>query len=324
MNVLITGVNGFVGSHLAETLLESRDIRLFGTMRGAHDSGVIPSLKKTVTRMQADISDADQICRVVDEVRPAKIFHIAGQAFVPTSFENPSETFQSNVRGTLNVLEAVRRQTATKFPCSVLIVSSGEVYGSVPRDQLPIDEQVPLRPENPYAITKACADVIAQQYHDSFGVDVVVVRPFNHLGQRQSDLFVGSAFAKQIAEIKYGKRGPKMSVGNLKPQRDFTDVRDVVRAYIKLLERPREFTVFNVCSGKAVAIGDVLRLMCDLANVDVEITPDPKHMRRKDNPLIIGSAARLQNATGWSPSIPLKKTLEDLLKYWEARVQHES
>lgn len=322
MNVLITGVDGFVGSHLAEALLEIPDARLFGTMRGSSAPRIIPSLEKTVTRIQADITDAEQIRHAVHDVRPKKIFHIAGQAFVPTSFENPSETFQSNFQGTLNILEAVRRETAAgQISCSVLIVSSGEVYGSVPREKLPIDESFPLHPENPYAITKACADVIAQQYRYSFGLDVVVARPFNHLGQRQSDLFVGSAFAKQITEIKCAKREPKLLVGNLLPERDFTDVRDVVKAYIKLLERPREFGVFNVCSGHAVAIGKILQELCDIAKVKVDITADTKRIRRNDNPVIIGSAARLLKATGWSPSIPLRKTLEDLLKYWEGRIQ---
>lgn len=320
MNVLITGVDGFVGSHLAEALLEAPGNRLFGTVR--RPSHVLPLLGTRVTRIQIDITDAEAIHRAVHDVRPGKIFHVAGQAFVPTSFENPSETFRSNFQGTLNVLEAVRREHASAaISCSVLVVSSGEVYGSVPRAKLPIDESFPLHPENPYAITKACADMTAQQYRSLFGLDVVVVRPFNHLGQRQSDLFVGSAFARQIAEIKCGRRDAKLSVGNLEPQRDFTDVRDVVNAYIRLLERPRESGVFNVCSGKAVAIREILNELCDIAGVKVDITPDPKRLRGHDNPVIIGSALRLQKATGWAPSIPLRKTLEDLFHYWEGRVR---
>ena len=165
------------------------------------------------------------------------------------------------------------------------------------------------------------ADLIAQQYRSAFGVDVVVARPFNHLGPRQSELFVGSALARQIAEIKLGKRDPVVAVGNIDPVRDFTDVRDVVRAYIKLLEGAQPYGVFNVCSERGVAIREVLETLCELSGLHIDVRRDPARARQNDVPKIIGSAARLRAATGWSPGIPLRQTLSDLLTYWEERLR---
>jgi GDP-4-dehydro-6-deoxy-D-mannose reductase len=279
----------------------------------------------SVPRVFADVTDFEALSYAVRKAAPQKVFHIAGQAFVPTSFDNPNETFQSNFQGTLNVLEAVRRmQAAGAPPCSVLVVSSGEVYGSVPESKLPIDENFPLHPENPYAVSKACADMIARQYRDSFGVDVVVARPFNHFGPRQRELFVGSAFAKQIAEIKAGVRAPRMMVGNLDARRDFTDVRDIVDAYIKLLSRKQKLPVFNICSERAVSIRTILDTLIELAGVKVEIVTDPDRVRSNENPVLIGSSKRIREATGWAPAIPMRTTLTDLLHYWEERVSRPS
>lgn len=322
MNVLITGIDGFVGSHLAETLLATPGHKLYGTVR---NGSLSPAHNKGIERIQVDITSAADVIAAIRKAAPEKIFHLAGQAFVPTSFENPSATFQSNFQGTLNILEAVRQlQTTDGLSCSVLIVSSGEVYGSVPRERLPIDEQFPLRPENPYAVSKACADMIAQQYRASFGVDVVVARPFNHLGPRQSDLFVGSAFAKQVAEIKCGLKAKSMLVGNLEPMRDFTDVRDVVSAYLKLLEKKHRFSVFNICTEHAVSIRSLLDTLCDIAGIEVEIATDPLRLRANENPIVVGSSRRLREATGWAPNIPLRQTLEDLLAYWLKRLSRTS
>jgi GDP-4-dehydro-6-deoxy-D-mannose reductase len=334
MNVLVTGIDGFVGSHLADALLKDPDVRLTGITRSrvgqtflsvpVRPTGMSVPHEK-VERIIVDVTNFDPLCEAIRKAAPQKVFHIAGQAFVPTSFENPNETFQSNFQGTLNVLEAVRRTQASGAPpCAVLVVSSGEVYGSVPEGKLPIDENVPFHPENPYAVSKACADMIAHQYRDSFGVDVVVARPFNHFGPRQRDLFVGSAFAKQIAEIKAGVRPPRMMVGNLDPRRDFTDVRDIVDAYIRLLARKQPLPVFNICSERAIPIREILETLIELAGVKVEVVTDPARLRTNENPVVIGSAKRIREATGWEPSIPLRTTLNDLLHYWKERILRPS
>jgi len=322
MRVLITGIDGFVGSHLVEALVTDPDVRIYGTVVDDRHPNISGELLSQLELFKVDIRQPDKVRQVISTVKPSKIFHLAGQAFVPISLENPAETFHVNINGTLNVLEAIREASTTDgLSCSVLVVSSGEVYGAVSDPFLPIDETVPLKPESPYAASKACADLIAQQYRSSFGIDVVVARPFNHLGPRQSELFVGSAFAKQIAEMEAGKREPKLMVGNLDPERDFTDVRDVVRAYMKILDRPRAHPVYNVCSGTTVTVKEVVRILCEVSGVRVEIVPDTTRQRRNDIPKSVGSAARLRAETGWYPKIPLRQTLEDVLKYWENRVR---
>jgi GDP-4-dehydro-6-deoxy-D-mannose reductase len=202
----------------------------------------------------------------------------------------------------------------------VLVVSSGEVYG-VTAPGRSIDEEYPLKPENPYAASKACIDLIAQQYRSTFGLRVVVARAFNHLGPSQSDVFVGSAFARQVAEAKSGLREKSISVGNLEAKRDFTDVRDVVRAYVALLSGERAHAVYNVCSGHSVAIRDLLDRLIALSGIRVDVVEDPGRMRKSDNPDVVGSAGRLTAETGWTPSIPLEKTLGDILEYWERRLK---
>jgi GDP-4-dehydro-6-deoxy-D-mannose reductase len=260
--------------------------------------------------------------RLIRSARPEKIYHLAGQAFVPKSFSQPLETFQANVTGALNVLEAVRQLTAAKeLSPSVLIVSSAEVYGAVTEQDLPVSEQLPLRPANPYAASKACADLIAQQYASAFGLNVVIARPFNHLGPGQSDAFVGSAFAKQFAEMALGTRERRLHTGNLAPERDFTDVRDVVRAYALLMESPDRRGVYNICSGNPVSIQHIVDLLSGICGFSVEVVPDESRKRANEVPRISGTAAKLNSAAGWKPEIPLHKTLTDLMSYWKDRLR---
>ncbi|HZY10024.1 MAG TPA: GDP-mannose 4,6-dehydratase [Bacteroidota bacterium] len=325
MNVLVTGIDGFVGSHLAEALLQKTGINLSGIIRDKTPTENIGSLLPRIQCIQTDITDYQQIWKILDSLRPEKVFHLAGQAFVPHSLDDPLQTFHTNINGTLNVLEAARQLTLSqKFTCSVLVVSSGEVYGAVSSERLPIKEEESLNPTNPYAASKASIDLIAQQYRKSFGLNVVVVRPFNHLGPRQSEIFVGSAFAQQVAEIKLKKRQPKIFVGNLYPERDFTDVRDVVQAYIELLDHPQPHAVYNVCSEKAVELKALLTMMLEIAGIESDILPDPRRQRSQEIQRIVGSAARLRDATGWAPKIPLRDTIKDLLLYWEGRISHSS
>jgi GDP-4-dehydro-6-deoxy-D-mannose reductase len=321
MRTLITGIDGFVGSHLAEYLLGIGGVEVHGIVV---DPGKTPNLthvRSSLTLHRADVLDSGQILQLVSTIRPERILHLAGQAYVPASFDDPASTFHTNIIGGVSVLEAARKtaQQGNVNP-SVLIVSTGEVYGRVePPERQPITEESPLAPNNPYAASKAGIDLIAQQYHRSFGVDVIVVRPFNHAGPRQSPIFVCSDFGKQLAEIALGKRAPTMKVGNIDTKRDFTDVRDVVRAYWSLFDRNSDNDVFNVCSGRAIAIREILDMLRDIAGVSVDVVREQHRVRPYDVPMVVGSYDRLKRATGWSPSIPIRKTLEDVFEDWRKR-----
>jgi GDP-4-dehydro-6-deoxy-D-mannose reductase len=320
MNVLITGIDGFVGSHLAEELLTCPGIRLFGLVEKIGRTRNLSRIADKIQFHECDITDAGAIKQLIQSIKPDEIYHLAGQAFVPFSIKNPRETFRVNIEGGLSLLEAVRFHVPS---CAVLIVSSGEVYGAVRPEDLPITESCLFAPGNPYAASKACIDLIAQQYKRSYAMRVVVARPFNHIGPRQSELFVASAFAKQIAEIKLGRREPRLHVGNLEPRRDFTDVRDIVCAYRLLLSRPVHEAVFNICSGNAVSVREILDILCTISEVTVEIVPDPERMRNNEVPLVMGSAQRLRSVTSWEPKIPLRETLQSLMQFWIDRIREE-
>ncbi len=317
MNVIVTGIDGFVGSHLATELLQTKTDKLFGFVIDKSKVPLIEHFRDRIELLQLDIRNSNQVDEALGLCRPDKIFHLAGQAFVPTSYKNPLDTFHVNIDGGIHILEGARRICPDAL---VLVVSSGEVYGVTDPDRQ-IDESFPLKPENPYAASKACIDLIAQQYRMTFGVKVVIARAFNHLGPGQSDMFVGSAFARQIAEAKMGLRERSISVGNLEAKRDFTDVRDVVKAYSALLEGDRNHAVYNVCSGHSVSAQEILDRLIRSSNMDVSIIKDPARMRKSDNPNVVGSAKRLETETGWKPTIPLEKTLADLLAYWERRLK---
>lgn len=314
MNVLVTGIDGFVGSHLTELL--HGQVRLSGLVIDPSRTPLIDRFRDRLTLHRGDIRDAEAVSEAVRAFRPAAIYHLAGQAYVPNSLKDPVDTYRTNIDGGINVLEAVRRHAPE---CVVLVVSSGEVYGKVAPDAV-VEEESALRPENPYAASKACLDILARQYRAAFGLRTVVARAFNHLGPGQSDIFVGSAFARQVAEAKLGKRAPVIEVGNLDARRDFTDVRDVVRAYAALVEGERRHGVYNVCSGKAIAVREILDRLVAASGMKVEIRQDPARMRASDTPVVVGSPARIAGETGWKPSIPLERTLADLLAYWERRL----
>lgn len=317
MKILVTGIDGFVGSHLARALLEDATAKLSGFVIDKSHTPLIDEMRSGIHLEEVDIRDASRVAGLIATLKPERIYHLAGQAYVPQSVSNPLDTYHINIDGGLNILEGVR----TAAPdCRVLMVSSGEIYGTVDPNR-PVDELFPLKPENPYAVSKACIDMIARQYRASFGVKAVVARSFNHLGPGQSDVFVGSAFARQIAEVKLGLREKSISVGNLKAQRDFTDVRDVVRAYIALLAGQTRHDVYNVCSGRSRRIQDIFDQLVKISGVEVEPVQDPARMRDSDNPVVVGSAVRLIAETGWKPLIPIDQTLRDLLLYWEARLK---
>ncbi|HTY58068.1 MAG TPA: GDP-mannose 4,6-dehydratase [Bacteroidota bacterium] len=316
MRVLITGIDGFVGSHAAEYLLGIPGVELHGTHYPGETTGNIDHLRGRITLHEADIVDAVRIRNIVAEVRPDKVVHLAGQAFVPTALRDPIGTFSVNIMGGVALLDAVRRQAeASGAGPDLLMVSSAEVYGRLHTD--PITEETPVRPDNPYAVSKASVDLIAQVYRRTFGVRVSVVRPFNHAGPRQSPVFVASDFGRQFALIAAGKSAPVVRAGDIDTRRDFTDVRDVVRAYWAILTHPSEHTVFNLCSGHVVAIRDLIDILQRVSGIRVTILPEESRKRGGNAPFMAGSYALLHGATGWEPTIPLEKTLADVFAYWQ-------
>jgi GDP-4-dehydro-6-deoxy-D-mannose reductase len=319
MRVLVTGIEGFVGSHLAEFLLTIDGVEIHGTILDPAQTSNIKAILDSLHLHPTDILDRERLVKLVEEVNPDRIFHLAGQAFVPAAFADPVSTFQANIMGGINVLEASRLLKAKGgVGPSVLVVSTGEVYGRIQR--LPITEDFPLAPNNPYAASKASLDLIAQQYYTSFGLPVIVVRPFNHAGPRQNPVFVCSDFGKQFAEIVAGKRQPQLHVGNIHAQRDFTDVRDVVRAYWLLLDRKVPEVVYNVCSGQPLAIETVLSMFQEIAGIKARIVSERERMRPYDVPVVVGSHDRLKQATDWAPSIPIRQTLQDVYQYWQQHI----
>ncbi len=267
-----------------------------------------------VIDIETDVADAAAVRRVMSDVLPEAVYHLAAMTHVGDSWENPSQVLRVNVLGTAEVLAAAR---ALPTSARVLVVSSAEVYGVVRPEQLPLDEDTPTEPASPYAASKLAAESVALQAWRGYGQPVVVVRPFNHIGPGQSPNFFVPAMAKRIVEAKRsGQRS--LRVGTLTTRRDFTDVRDVVAAYRLLVERGEAGSVYNVCSGRDVAMADVVAQLLQLAGADLELETDPELVRPVDVPVLRGDAARLRAATGWQPDIPLATTLADVLTSWEA------
>ena len=319
MKVLITGITGFGGSHLAEYAL-AQGAEVYGTVRWRSDRTNIAHLHGDVILLDCDLTDASATAQVILEARPDCIFHLAAQSFVPTSWRAPAGTLTTNVIAALNLFEAVRGWGENP---PILNVSSSEIYGLVRPDEVPITEDAPLRPLSPYAVSKAVQDLLGYQYHHSYGLRIVRTRTFNHSGPRQHDAFAIPNFARQIGEIEAGQREPVIHVGNLESRRDFTDVRDVVRAYWLALD-PQEGGVpgeaYNICSGQAHTMQEVLDILLSLTTVPITVQPDPRRMRPSDVPLVLGDPHRFQVVTGWRPEISLRQMLSDTLDYWRARV----
>ncbi|MEI8349148.1 MAG: GDP-mannose 4,6-dehydratase [Candidatus Omnitrophota bacterium] len=317
MKVLITGITGFVGSHFAEYLLKKGDIKIYGLVRWRSDIKNISHIKDKLTLYEADIRDFMSVKSTIEKIMPDKIFHLAAQSFVGTSFNAPQETLTTNIIGELNIFEAVK---ALGINPPIQICGSSEEYGLVHKNELPIKETNPLRPLSPYAVSKVTQDLLGYQYFKSYGLNIIVTRAFNHTGRRRGEPFVSSNFSKQIAMIEKGKQDPVIHVGNLEAIRDFNDVRDVVRAYWSSLEKCRPGEVYNICSGKGYRIQEVLDILLSYTKVKVKIKQDPERMRPSDVPVLIGDCSKFKEETGWSPEIPFEKTLEDLLNYWRENV----
>lgn len=342
MKVLITGITGFAGSHLAEYGLTLDGVEVYGTCRWRSRLDNLQDLARqdklhnlveerietpqalaslarpgAVNLLQCELADAYSVRSLIATVQPERIFHLAAQSFVLTSWNAPVETFQANVIGQINLLEAIR--SLGNNP-RVHIAGSSEEYGLVHPHEVPMKESNPLRPLSPYAVSKVAQELLAWQYFRSYNLHTVVTRGFNHSGPRRGQVFSTSSFAKQIAEIEKGLRPPIIYVGDLESQRDWTDVRDMVRGYWLALEKGLPGEVYNIGSGVTRRIGDMLHILLALSKNDIQIRQDPARLRPSDVKILWADITKFHQQTGWQPAIPFEQTMRDLLDYWRARV----
>ena len=319
MNVLITGITGMVGSHLAEFILKNfPDVNIHGLIRWRSPLDNIRHIQSRLHLHQAELRDLNSLINLLRIVRPVRIFHLAAQSYVTMSFSAPADTLHTNVIGTSNLLDAIR---ITGIDPLVHICSSSEVYGQVSEDETPIREDNPLRPASPYAVSKVGEDMIALQCYLSYGIKTIRTRMFTHTGPRRGDVFAESAFAKQIAEIEAGIQQGPVRVGNLDSVRTFADVRDAVKAYWLLLEKGRPGEVYNIGGKETMTVGAMLEILKSMACCKIEHEVDPNLLRPSDVTLQIPDVSKFQTATGWSPEISVEKTLQDLLDYHRKKIR---
>ena len=315
--VLITGVTGFAGSHLVDYLLTRNDCEIHGIWRWrSRTENIEHLLPGQMTLHECELRDATSTYDTIAKIRPDWIFHLAAQSFVPTSWVAPTESLSTNILAQVNIFEAVRRlglKTRIQLACS------SEEYGMVYPDEVPIKETNPLRPLSPYAVSKVAQDMLGYQYWMSWQVDSVRTRGFNHEGPRRGPVFVASDFAKQIADIEKGKKAPVLHVGNLDAKRDFTDVRDMVRAYVLALEKCEPGEVYNICRGQCWTIRETLDMLLSHTQAKIEVKQDPARLRPSDVQILLGDNSKFVKQTGWQPVIPFEQTLQDMLEYWRGR-----
>ena len=305
--ILVTGAAGFAGSHLID-LLASAGANIVAW----HRPGGSPPPDGSAARWEAvDLLDQAQVQAAIDRARPSAVYHCAGAAHVGRAWDSTAPTFATNVRGTHHVLQAIER---AGVDARVFVPSSALVYASAGEA---LTEDHPVLPSSPYALSKLAQEMLAVKANGALAV--TIARPFNHFGPRQDPHFVASGFARRIADIELGRWAPEISVGNLEARRDLTDVRDTVRAYRLILERGQPGRPYNVCSGRAISIRELLDRLIARARVRVEVKIDQARYRPNDTPLLLGSPARLCDELGWTAQIPIDQTLDDLLEYWRSR-----
>lgn len=313
--VLITGASGFAGGFLSEHLLSLKKYDIYGTYH--NDESFIQSpVKKNINFRKVDLLQSQEVLQAVKSIKPDFIVHLAASTFPAGSFKKPLETFHTNVDAEIHLLESVRAENLTKT--KILITASSEIYGYVKKEELPVDEETPLRPPSPYSVSKIAQDFLGFQYNLSYKLPIIRMRPFNHIGPRQNSRFIVSDFSKQIAEIEKGKKDPVMYVGNLEAKRDYTDVRDMVRAYTMLMEKGKDGEVYNIGSGSSHSAREVLDKLLSLSTKKISVTIDPAKMRPSDIPDIICDNRKIMKDTSWEPQIPFEQTLKDTLDYWRS------
>ena len=318
MRILITGITGMVGSHLADYVLKNfPSVEVHGLVRWRSPLDNIAPILGKINLHEGDLRDTSSVVYLLKEINPERIFHLAAQSYVPFSFNVPVDTLNTNIIGTTILLEAIRITGQTPL---VHICSSSEVYGQVLPEEVPIKETNPFRPASPYAVSKVGEDMIAFQYYLSYGIKTFRTRMFTHTGPRRGDVFAESAFAKQIAEVETGLRQNPIHVGNLESVRTFADARDAVRAYWLLLEKCKPGEVYNIGGNRTMKVGEMLEILKGMAKCKVTHVVDPALLRPSDVTLQIPDISKFQLETGWKPEIPLEKTLEDLLNYHRARL----
>jgi GDP-4-dehydro-6-deoxy-D-mannose reductase len=316
LRALITGISGFVGSHLAEYLLAHTDWQVSGTVYGKVDN--IVHIQDRLKLYPAELSRLEVVRFIVEETRPDYVFHLAAQPISWMSRQDPWFTLENNIRSQLNVLEAV---VQLGLSSRVLVVGSAEEYGQVTEADLPIDEETPLRPISPYAVSKVAQDFLGLQYFLSNGIPAIRVRSFNHIGPRQRQGFVAADFAAQIAEIEAGRRPPQMTVGALDVARDFSDVRDVVRGYFLAMTQGEPGEVYNLGAGEAFTIRRLLETLIRHSGREIAIVQDPGRVRKVDIPTITADCSKLRARTGWRPVISFEQSLHDVLDYWREQIR---
>lgn len=307
---LITGIAGFAGSHLAEYLI-SKSVSTYGFIHPKHPSNNLEKIEDKLNIIECNILDKNSLLHSLKNNEFDYIFHLAAFSSPPKSFENPKETLENNIIGQLNLLEALAK---IKSNAKILVVGSADEYGNIDPKNLPVNESAPLNPASPYAVSKVAQDLLGYQFYLHYNLNIVRVRPFNHIGPRQSPAFVVSAFASRIVHIEK-KGGGEIKVGNLGTFRDFTDVRDIVKAYLLALEKCKVGEVYNIGSGKLYKIADILDKLIALSRVKIKIIKDKSLIRLQEISKIYCDFSKFHQATGWEPQIPLKKTLSDTIEY---------
>jgi GDP-4-dehydro-6-deoxy-D-mannose reductase len=297
--LLVTGLSGFVGRHIAALISQE------------HSAWSLIHADEPLDLLRPD--SLQTWCAQ----QPDAVIHLAGQTFVPQAFKDPNQTLQVNLIGTLNLLQALK---ANGFNGTFLYVSSGDVYGQVPESALPITEAQPVQARNPYAVSKASAELLCRQWAYAEPWRIVIARPFNHIGAGQSDSFVLASIAKQLARISHGQQENNIQVGDIDVTRDFLDVRDVIGAYFSLLDKGVSGEIYNVCSGLQLRVGDLVQQLIELSELQVSLLQDPALLRRSEQRFVAGDATKLKQATGWQPQIALKETLKAMLQDWLAKV----
>lgn len=300
--LMLTGATGFVGSFIQQAVAEKDSLGL-----------------ELFPPQAMELRDPESVAKACTEAQPDFVIHLAAQSFVPDSFNNPRETYEINFFGTLHLLQGLKKNG---FKGRLLYVGSGDMYGLVAPEILPVTENIPLKPRNPYAVSKVAAEALCYQWSQTEGMDAVMVRPFNHIGPGQSERFVVSDFARQLVEIKLGRREAEILVGDIDVTRDFTDVRDVVRAYLMLLSEGKSGEAYNVCSGKEISVRDILEQLMMLAGVRANIKQDSARFRPAEQRRVCGSCDKLRSVSGWQPEISLEQSLTDNLSYWEWELKH--